>query len=253
MHRCFVDPADWSGNVFRLSPEETHHLQSVLRAKPGEKVFVFDGAGRSGMATLTDWTPDDSCRQHMRARLELQDEWTVPEPDVGLVLIQCLPKGKRMDLVVEKATELGATRVLPVVSSRTVTRVGGKQAAERRERWQRIARGAGKQCGADWIPVVEPVVSLADALSRLSTLDLFLVGSLSADAVPLPAALSTRSGLQKGQVGLLIGPEGDLTREEIAAAREVGGMEVGFSCNVLRTETAAMYGLSVLSYVFRRG
>lgn len=163
------------------------------------------------------------------------------------ILVQALPKGRHMDTIVEKATELGATRIVPVHCSRSVVRISGQHADARVARWQRIAEGAAKQCGTPWTPVVDPVTDFGAAVARVcSSVSMSLIGTLSGSSLLLREVLQERWDGEG--VALFVGPEGDFTPEEVALSERAGVVPVHFGTRVLRVETASLFGLSVLAY-----
>lgn len=239
MHRCFAEADSWRDGQVSLSQEESVHLSRVLRARAGDPATVFDGQGRVSPAEVIDASPRAS-------RLRLTGPATQhPRPTPSITLVQAIPKGAHMDQIVEKATELGVAGIAPVLTERTVRRPAG----DPNERWTRIAVNAAKQCGTPWVPSVRRPEPLASTLSSLAqNVDLLLVGSLEKDSGNLSSAL--RAGGKHDRIGLIIGPEGDLTAGEYKAARDAGAVPVSFGALVLRVETAAIYGLSVLRYEF---
>lgn len=242
MHRCLVDPAAWSGGEVRLSGPARHHLVNVLRAAAGEEVSVFDGRGREAVARLVDACSDP-------ALLHVVTSGVQAAPRLSVVLLQAIPKAPRMDLIVEKAVELGAAVIVPIASERTVVRLSPEQREPRRQRWQRIAQSAAEQCRTPWVPEVRPVCDVAGALRTTGPFALLLVGALTPCARPLRDVLRERPLAHvSGAVGLLIGPEGDLTPDEMGQALAAGAVPVTFGARVLRVETAALFGLSALSY-----
>jgi len=244
--RCYVEPAAWRADQMELADEEVHHLHTVMRARVGFRVTLFDGRGRSAEAEILQIE-----RHH--ARLRVLQQHDQPVPAVELVLIQGIPREQKMDLVVQKATELGVTRILPVQTDHAVMRLRADNEAAKRERWQKIALNAAKQCGSDWLPDVAPVQDLAACLSTMPRVDLFLVCSLEADARPLREIIEQARGAQPRSLAVLVGPEGDLSARERAAARNAGARSASLGSSVLRSETAALYVLSVLTYEFRSG
>lgn len=233
MHRCYLESAAWRGSEVQLSAAESHHLVKVLRAVAGDEVFVFDGAGRTARARLKSLAP---------AVLEIIREDAVEcDGACGVTLIQALPKGSRMDLIVEKATELGVSAIVPVITERVIV----EPKSERVERWRRIVVSASKQCGAAGMPMVMDITPYSEALARLEPFDLLLVGSLGADAILLRDVLR---GSDAKRIGVIIGPEGDLTSDEIDEAVRHGAVQVSFGDLVLRVETAALYVLSAVRY-----
>jgi len=243
MHRCYAPPDLWSGSSISLPDDEGYHLLHVLRATPGERVVVFDGKGRETDARLVEGRGN-------RAVVEPEGTARIAALPVSITLIQALPKGKRMDLIVEKATELGVAAVYPVVTERVVSRPKQGQALARRERWQRIAISAAKQCGTALVPEIGPVSAYSERLTECGGPDLFLVGALSGEVRSLGPVLKEahRAGVKR--LCLLVGPEGDLSPGELDEAVAAGAVPVSFGPLVLRVETAALYGLSVLAYEF---
>jgi 16S rRNA (uracil1498-N3)-methyltransferase len=244
--RCFVEPARWRGTDLRPDPEAEHHLLDVLRVRPGDEVIVFDGAGREARARVVVARHPDGRR---RVRLELtaaaRQAELHPRP---VTLVQAVPKGGRMDWIVEKAAELGVSAIWPVLTERTVTRLDARKAAERRERWRRIARGAARQCGSAWIPDVRTPRPFDEAVSEWQGAGLALIASLAPGARPFREVAAECAASPPRAAALLIGPEGDFTAEETARARAAGAIPVSFGERVLRVETAALFGLSLLVY-----
>ncbi len=252
MRRCFVEPADWTDVVVQLSVSETHHLLRVLRASPGDLVGVFDGTGREGVARYESYTNQstkakvgDSGR---RARLLVQSESIAKKPAIAVILVQALPKSRKMDLIVEKATELSVAEIRPLVSERSVVRLDSSSNSDRHDRWRRISLSAAKQCGYSRLPIVAPCGTFEQVLSRCDDLDLFFLGSLGENTVSLRDGLRQGMGDGVRRIGVLVGPEGDLTESEIDRAVEKGAIPVSFGHSVLRSETAAIYALSALRY-----
>ena len=242
MHRCYVPPSEWNREIIELVGEEAHYLVRVLRAQDGESVGVFDGAGRQAQALV-----ERGARGKVLLRVAGAPERRRREgPEV--TLIQAICKSPRMDWLVEKATELGLAVLQPVVSERAVVHLTPPQLRERAGRWSRLAVSAARQCGTFWVPDVRPILTLEETLAGHAAFDLFLVGALDASARPLKETLSASGGGKPARVGLLIGPEGDLTPLELRRAIEAGAKPVSFGPRVLRVETAAFYGLAAIFY-----
>lgn len=181
---------------------------------------------------------------------ELLSEPRAQERSASLTLVQALPKGRKMDLIVEKATEFGAAAVWPVETERIVVRPTGAWRREHVERWQRIAGSAAAQCGLDWVPEIREVSPLADVLPLCGTFDAVLIGCLGGQVPSLHSVLGGLKARECRRLALLIGPEGDLAEREIGDVVGAGGLPVSFGPLVFRVETAALYGLSVLAYEF---
>ena len=245
MHRCFVSPGDWDAKTVRLRPDVVHHLYHVLRARENEQVTVFDGRGREGTARVACPPPGKIDTSFALELLQCRD---VPPPAVQITLMQALPKGKRMDWIVEKAVELGVSAIRPIVSERVVTKLNAEQGEARAARWQRIAEGAARQCSAAWLPSVSVPADLSACLEDADRFDLFLLGALDSGARPLRTVLREAIDGQLREVALLIGPEGDLTPKESDAAVSAGAIPVRFGPLTMRLETAALFAMSAVRY-----
>lgn len=242
MHRFFIPHSEWNAEPLALNGAEAHHCADVLRHKPGDRVTVINGEG--GEAT---------CRiagiGKSRVELGVLTRSSVPPLPARITLGQAIPKGKTMDFIVQKATELGAHAIAPILSERTVVRLGDEEAEARREKWRHVTIEAAKQCGRAWLPEVLPPRSLRDVIEPPHTYDLLLLASLQPDSASFDARLSQYReihGRLPTDVLVLIGPEGDFTPAEMSHARSVGFRPVSLGPIVLRSETAALYALSVL-------
>ena len=244
MHRFHIPPAAWMLDAPVLTGAEAHHARTVLRLAVGEKVVLFDGRGRELTAEITSL---DSRQIGLR---KLHESRTAPLR-CQITLGQAIPKGKNMDLIVQKAVEIGAAAICPIISDRTIVRLDPDDAAAKQAKWQTIAIEAAKQCGQNWLPQVETPRSLAQFFSGRAPFDLQLIGSLQSDALHLKKILAdyaTEHGDRPARVLMLIGPEGDFTPAELNLARSHGCRPITLGPIILRVETAAIYCLSVLSY-----
>lgn len=228
-----VDVAELEKEVATLSAGESHHLARVLRIGPGQEIMLFDGQGGVAEATVASVS-----KTVVEARI--LKRWKVPPPAVEIDLIQALPKPDRWELVLQKAVELGVTGIRPVLTRHTDFRPGSKK----EERWKKIVLNAAQQCEVRWLPRLRPLETFDAIVSSLGNYDLVLVGSLYEGARPFRDV--QMDGM--GKIALLIGPEGDFTREEVDASVRAGAIPVSFGDRILRTETAAIFGLSVLVY-----
>lgn len=244
--RCFVSPDDWQPGEMELPRDEVHHLHTVLRVKAGAPVLAFDGRGRTAECEIIEI-------DKRRARLRVLQQHTHPKPSPEFILLQGLPREQKMDLLIQKATELGVHRIRPVQADHAVARVREGNEEAKRERWQRIALNAAKQCGAVWLPEVEPIQPLLTCLTEMQRVDLLLICSLEPDAQPLRTVMQSAREAQPATVAFLVGPEGDFSARERAAARNAGGRAVSLGDSILRTETASLFVLSVLSYELSSG
>jgi 16S rRNA (uracil1498-N3)-methyltransferase len=245
MHRFYVAPQNWDPRALVLRGSEAHHARNVLRMQPGDKVVLFNGKGRELTAEIVTIADDE-------IRLRKLHEAETDPLRCRIVLGQAIPKGKNMDLIVQKAVEIGAAEIAPIISDRTIVQLDSESASQKQAKWQQIAIEAAKQCGQNWLPRVHTPKKLAEFFSASDQpFDLRLIGSLQPDAQHLKKILETYSsehGVRPRRVLMLVGPEGDFTPAELALARGNGCQPITLGPIILRVETAAIYCLSVLSY-----
>ncbi len=245
MHRFYLEAARWDHDRVIPSPEEVHHMCHVLRAKPGDGVCIFDGQGREAVAVLRE-VPD------LGVVLDVERSASDSTRGLDIVLVQAVLKGNRMDLLVEKATELGIARLVPVVSQRSVPRFSESQAIQKRTRWERVAVSAAKQCGTNWLPLIDCPVAFEEGLqTALRSGGPVLLASLTEVTRPLATVLEQWYASPPPIVTVVIGPEGDLTPEESQLALQEGAVPVSLGQLTLRAETAAFYAVSVLAAMLR--
>jgi len=247
VNRFYLPPPLW--HTSQLNEAETHHAERVLRLKSGTAITVFDGQGREASATIEAFHKKST---HLR----LGPSQLTPQPTTEITLAQAIPKGSNMDLIIQKAVELGVTRIIPLITDRTIVRLrDAEDAIRKQERWQAIALEACKQCGQNWMPIVETPCSLPDSLEKTKTDQLRLIASLEKDALSLKNFFSSHKKISLdpiSSVTIFIGPEGDFSPEEYDLTCKESCKPVSLGSIVLRTETAAFYCLSILSYEFRK-
>jgi 16S rRNA (uracil1498-N3)-methyltransferase len=242
MHRFYISPETWNIDSLTLDEDETHHAVDVLRMSKGDKAVVFNGRGAEATVEVAEIT-----RKSVTLRKLLQSK----SPPIGcaITLAQAVPKGKNMDLIVQKAVELGASAICPLLSERTVIQVEApEEAARKQQKWQAVAIEAAKQCGQNWLPKVHAPRTPREFFSQPAKYDLMLIASLQPDALTLKNLLAENPEKKPKSVLVLVGPEGDFTPAEIGLAKSHGCRPITLGPIVLRTETAAIYCLSVLSY-----
>ena len=246
MHRFYIAPETWNSVAPMLSGSEAHHARQVLRMKAGEKLVLFNGQGREITAEIVDLSGAE-------IRLRKLHEAETPPLQCRIVLGQAIPKGKNMELIVQKAVEIGAAEIAPIISDRTIVQVDSESATQKQSKWRQIAIEAAKQSGQNWLPDVHTPRKLAELFSMApeESFDLRLIGSLQPDAGHLKKILADYSKeheLRPRSVLMLIGPEGDFTPAELSLARRHGCQPITLGPIILRVETAAIYCLSILSY-----
>lgn len=231
-----------AGQQVMLDAAGAHHLLKVLRARPGDPFVVLspgaDGAMREFGALLA---AQGAVGEIVGSRP------AAGEPPVAVTLLQGLAKGDKMDLIIQKATELGVHAIVPVSTERAVVRLDGAKAAERVERWQRIAKEAAQQCRRALVPTVRPVLQWSAAADLASAFDLALVPwEAVAGGSGLRSALAGAPAART--IAVYIGPEGGLTAGEAQAAARGGARTVSLGPRILRTETAGLAALAAIMY-----
>jgi len=240
--RFFVEPDRLTKDRAILSGSAYHHAKNVLRLKPGDQIVVFDGAGRESIGVLEGYQGETGV-----VRI-LADTDRSTESSLDLTLAPCLAKGKKTDLCVEKAVELGVDRICVVTSERSVGRLSEESALHRVERWRRIVVSAAEQARRTEVPVVERIRTLEQFVQSKPADALGLVFTEGANPDP-PATLRQRYP-DTHKVLCIVGPEGGLTAEEIELCRRHGFKDVGLGPRILRTETAAIVAVAICQHLW---
>jgi len=253
MHRFLISPHKVRGSTIAIDdPKAIHHIRDVLRLGVGDRVVCFDGTGTEYAGTII---------RNSTTRLLIQVDKQVQKAQgpLTLWLAQGLPKADRFDWVVQKATELGVARIVPLITRHTVLRLTTEQGQKKLTRWQRVAQEAAQQCGRVSIPAIDPPQPFERFLASIEDIPLILMPTLAVTTIPLSEILPARPecGGAGGNVqppvkavAVLIGPEGDFSREEVALAEARGARPVSLGSLTLRSETAALATLAIVRYVF---
>jgi len=242
MHRFYLPPAEFVKDLATLPAGESHHAISVLRLDAGQKVTLFDGEGHEATGIIESAHKDT-------ATVRPGPRTSSPALPCAITLAQAIPKGKNMELILQKAVELGASRIVPLLSERTVVRLDPAEARDKTGKWRTIVLEACKQCGQNRLPEVAEPVSVKEFLSLQPLADLPLIASLQPDARHLKHWLAEKAaGPAITTTTIMIGPEGDFTPAETALAKSHQYLPLTLGPIILRTETAALYCLSVLGH-----
>ena len=241
MPRFYIPSIAWNPDRLALDVAESHHAFDVLRMTAGDRATVFDGEGHEAEVELLK--PGKSGTELRKISLGK----SAPLP-CRITLAQAVPKGKNMELIIEKATELGVGAIAPLMSERTVVRGSEEDHVRKQSKWQRTAVEACKQCGQNFLPRVAQPCTPRAFFERNERFDLMLIGSLQGDARPLKQVMAEFGAKRPKSVLILIGPEGDFTPAEVALAKSNGCRPVTLGPIILRTETAAIYCVSVLNH-----
>ena len=241
MQHFFVSPQQVKEEKIYVEGSDVNHIKNVLRMKLGEKLTVNDGEGWQYLCEVESYEADMAVLhivEKSKAETELSSR---------IYLFQGLPKQDKMELIVQKAVELGAYQVIPVSTKRAVVKLDAKKAGKKVERWQQIAVSAAKQACRGIVPTVGEVCTYAQALKMAEELDVVLIPYELAEGIEETKKII--AGIRPGQsVGVFIGPEGGFEEEEVKLAMEAGAKPVTLGRRILRTETAGLTTLSLLMF-----
>ena len=244
MHRFYLPPEHCAGAALRLQGREAHHALRVLRVKYGEMVAVLDGIGNEFLCTV-----DNCSRDAVTLSVSLKN--FMASSPCPVTLLVAVPKGKIIEDIIQKAVELGTSRIVPLLTERVATHLDAEAAADKRDKWQQVAIEAIKQCGAVWLPKIELPVTIEGFLARRERFELSLVGSLQTERRHPRECFrefQTKHGRRPQSAAVWIGPEGDFTPDELKAIEAGGALPITLGALTLRVETAAVYCLSILNY-----
>ncbi len=245
MPRFFIDASDVyrDGDVclIRIAGDDAHHITHVLRTRIGEELIACDNTGKVYRTELAEAGAEVVLKV-------LEESAADTEPPYIATVYQALVKGDKMETVIQKAVETGASVIVPMVTSRAVVKLDEKDARKKTERWQKIAHEAAKQCGRGIIPKVEMPILFAEAMRQAAEADLPLFCYEGAGTEPLPGIFRTHESPRT--IALCIGPEGGYSEAEAEMAADAGMCMCGLGKRILRTETAAVFVLSCLSAAY---
>ncbi len=242
MHRFFVKRENIRKDSIIVDGEDVQHISRVLRLQPGDRIVLCDGEGTDYLSVI------ESMDKHSIRAAIIDKEASRGEPDIHVVLYQGIPKSTKMDLIIQKCTEMGINRIVPVSTARTVVKLESEKDEKKKvERWSKIAEEAAKQSGRGVIPRIDMPVTLAEALKDAAKLDTVIVPYELEGSLALKEAL--RSG--KGRsIGFFIGPEGGFEPSEIYKAKGAGAVPITLGSRILRTETAGVVVLTGIMYEY---
>ncbi|MCF2682976.1 16S rRNA (uracil(1498)-N(3))-methyltransferase [Faecalicatena contorta] len=241
MQHFFVTPDQVKEERVYIEGSDVNHMKNVLRMRVGEEVMISDGNNRTYRCAVQEYGEDITILKILERGL------VDTELPSRIYLFQGLPKQDKMELIVQKAVELGVYQVIPVATKRCVVKLDEKKAAKKVERWQQIAESAAKQAGRGYIPEVHSVMNYRKALEYAGKLDVVLIPYELADGMQETKRIIDT--IRPGQsIGIFIGPEGGFEQEEVERAIDCGARVITLGRRILRTETAGLTTLSVLMF-----
>ena len=242
MHRFFAEPGQIGEKEIVITGADVNHIRNVLRMRTGEEVLIADGRGAEYRCKLTDLS-ENEVRAQILWKLDGNAELAS-----AVTLFQGLPKSDKMDLIVQKCVELGVDRIVPVSTKRAVVKLDAKKEQTRLKRWNTISESAAKQSGRGVIPEVSGVMSFEEALEEAKKLDVLLIPYERAEH--MAETRRVMGEIRPGQsVGIFIGPEGGFEESEVEEAVAAGAKAITLGKRILRTETAGLAVMSMLSYL----
>jgi len=241
--RFFVGSSQIAENTVTLTGDDAHHISRSLRMAKGEEITVSDDAGNEYTCVLTAFEENAVAATVLSCRKQ------ATEPPLSITLYQALPKGDKLDTVIQKSVECGASRIVPFESERCIVRCKREAEAHKTARRQRIALEAAKQCGRGRLPEVAETVSFAEMLGEAGRADRVLFCYEGEGTVPIGKLLSAPDFPKSGSLAVIVGSEGGFSPKEAEAAETAGFAMTGLGRRILRTETAPLFALAAISCV----
>lgn len=246
MARFLVSPESVKKDRIAIRGREVHHLKKVLRLKKGEGVVCFDGSGKEYKGIIVSLSPGQA-----EIKIEKSKKFK-REPSLKITLAPSLIRTSKMDLIVQKCTELGFYKLMPMRTERCLIKLDDLKIQARQERWQRLAEEAAKQSGRVQVPRIEVVKDFASILQKAKKFDLGIIFWEEEDKEKsLKKALTQRDSSPQ-EILILIGPEGGFTTQEAVEAKKAGLLSVSLGPHILRAETAAIITVAILAYEWGR-
>lgn len=241
MPRFFVDQTQIANQEITITGSDVNHIKNVLRMNIGEEISISDGKGKDYFGKIKEFSKDTVV-------VAVENSWdSYVELPCEIYLFQGLPKADKMELIIQKAVELGVYSVVPVVTKRTIVKLDQSKAEKKVSRWQNIAQSASKQAGRGIIPKVELPVSFGEALFMAKNLESSIIPYEKAEGMEQARAI-IKSMKDKKSIGIFIGPEGGFDEKEIEEAKAAGVIPMTLGHRILRTETAGLAALSILMF-----
>lgn len=241
MYRFFVEPSQVEEHTIRIQGSDVNHIKNVLRMKTGEEILISSGENLEYACYIEEMGTEEVLAHVMyvqEAGYELSSR---------IYLFQGLPKSDKMELIIQKAVELGVHEIIPVATRRAVVKLEGKKEENKIRRWQAIAGSAAKQSKRMYVPEVKPVMRFSQAIEQAKELDIVLLPYELAEGMRKTKEIIAQIE-PGGSIGIFIGPEGGFDEEEVRMAVEMGAKAITLGKRILRTETAGLTVLSVLMF-----
>ncbi len=241
--RVFVDTAKIENNVALIDGSDVNYLKNVLRLKPGDEIIVLDSRSREYSSKIISLSNNGTIKAEL-----IKEKHPETESKIKVTIAQGIPKNPKMEIVIQKSTELGAEKIIPVRTERSIVNISAEKESGRIDRWRKIAKEAAEQSGRTMIPFIEGIRNLDDVLAQSDGFDGRMI------LWEMEREMTLKKFLQKNKkiknLLVLIGPEGGFSRREADLAKKNGFEAVSIGSRILRTETASLAVLSMISYEF---
>lgn len=243
MHRFYTDKGylNHADKNVTITGEDVNHIKNVLRLRCGDEIFISDGDGTDYQCRISALNADSVVA-------DIEDVFrNSAELPIRITLFQGMPKSDKLEFIIQKAVELGVTEIVPVITKRTVVKIDDKKAGKKLERYNMIARSAGKQSGRGVIPEVKGFMTFKEAICYAKELDMNIIPYEEAEGMAYARqVIQELKGIKS--LGIFIGPEGGFAGEEVGQATELGAKCITLGNRILRTETAGLAVLSIIMF-----
>ena len=243
MRKFFVKENQINNDKIEIIDEDVNHIKNVLRLSIGEKIKICDSDNKVNYICEIS----EMSKQNVICNI-LETAQNEAEGNVELYIYQGLPKADKMELIIQKGTELGVNTFIPVAMKRSIVKLDGKDEIKKNERWQKIAEVAAKQCGRDLIPKVKHVQKISDIINDIKNYDLLMVAYELEETTYIKEELKALDKKENYKIAIVIGPEGGLEAEEVEKIKSAGAKVISLGKRILRTETVAMQVASIVMY-----
>ena len=243
MHRFYIHPSEFNNRPLILNQAEAKHARSVLRLREGDRTIVLNGEGKELLCEAHEVRSNS-------VKLNVIQENRIPPLNFDITLYQAITKGKTMDMIIQKATELGANKIVPVLSDRSVPDWDKTKSTAKVEKWTSVSIESIKQCGSAWIPKIELPMKVSEAINDSRKSEISLIATLQSDAAHPRVhfnSFCSEKMRKPNKLAIWVGPEGDYTPAEINMIKATA-LPISLGPLVLRSETAAIYCLAFLNY-----
>lgn len=244
MSKFFVKENQIKNNIVKIIGQDVNHIKNVLRLNLEDQIKICNEDTSENYNCSIKQIEKDEIICEIKEKVTSQ-----VESNVEITIFQGLPKADKMELIIQKSTELGASRFVPVALNRCIVKLSGKDAQKKIERWQKISEVAAKQCGRDLIPKIENIENIEEVKNQIPDFDLFFVAYEQEKNVYLKQVLQeVDKNKEKIKIAFLIGPEGGLEEKEVEQMKNAGAKVISLGNRILRTETVALSVTSIIMY-----